>query len=195
MNMAIRKVIQIGHPALKAKNKRISDFKTSKLNKLIKDLRDTMKSEEIIGIAASQIGENYKVFVTQPRKTKDRKNISDKLRVYINPKISFYSEKKSIIYEGCGSVLNGTLFGPVKRPKEVEIIAFDKKARKFKLRCDGILARVIQHEYDHLFGIEFLEKISDYKELMTADYYRKKIRNSKEQISASVISINKFEYI
>lgn len=187
--MAIKKSVQIGHPALKAKNKKIKNFDDLALRKLIKNLKDTMVGAELIGLSAPQIAENYTLFVTQPRKTGSRIGVNDEFRVYINPTIISYSKNKSVIFEGCGSVLNGQLFGPVKRPQEITIQAFDQNGKKFQLRCDGILARVIQHEYDHLSGIEFLEKISDYKQMMTVDYYRKNIRESKEQVEASKISV------
>lgn len=187
--MAVRKVIQIGHPSLKAENKSIAHFKSPALKKLIKDLKDTMKKAGLIGIAAPQIAENYMVFVTYPRNTKSRKlGKVDKFRVYINPKITIYSKEKHTMYEGCGSVAKGNLFGPVMRPKEIEIEAFDKTRKRFKLRCDGILSRVIQHEYDHMFGIEFTEKISDYKKILSYKFYVKNIRNSKEQKEASKIT-------
>jgi len=121
--------------------------------------------------------------------------VSDKFRVYINPKISYFSKDENIIFEGCGSVLNGQLFGPVKRPQEITIQAYDQNGKKFQLRCDGILARVIQHEYDHLSGVEFLEKVSDYKQMMAVDYYRKNIRESRDQVEASKITIVEFNYL
>lgn len=151
-----------------------------------------MLKHDLIGLAAPQIGENYKIFVTQPRKTKARKlPQGDKFRVYINPKIAYFSKEESVLYEGCGSVLNGTLFGPVKRPREIKIEAFDEVEQKFQVHCDGILARVIQHEYDHLQGVEFTEKVYDYKKLMAREFYIKNIRNSKPQLEASKITILK----
>jgi peptide deformylase len=85
------------------------------------------------------------------------------------------------------------LFGPVKRPKTITIKARDENGNKFQLKCDGLLARVIQHEYDHLFGIEFTEKIYDYKRLMDVYFYRKEIRKSKQQVSASKITIKEYK--
>lgn len=187
--MAVQKVIQIGHPALKEKNKTVKNFKSPKTQKLIKNLVDTMRKEELIGISAPQIGQNYQVFVTEPRKTKTRRDDQvDELRVYINPKIIFFSKEQNIIYEGCGSVANGRLFGPVKRPSEITIEAFDEKGKKFQLNCDGILGRVIQHEQDHLQGIEFIEKIQDYRKLIDVEFYKRHIKNSKEQQKASKIT-------
>ena len=187
--MAVRTVIQAGHPSLKKKNKQIVNFKSPKLKRLQKDLIDTMHKTNLIGIAACQIAENYMVFVTHPRKTKSR-NIgrTDKLRIYINPKITFKSKKESIIYEGCGSIVKGDLFGPVSRPKEIEVEALDENGQKFRLKCDGILARVIQHEYDHLMGVEFVEKITNYRKVIVGKYYKEKIRSSKLQKENSLIT-------
>ncbi len=193
--MAVREAIQIGHLALKAKNKKVVKFDDPKIKQIIEDLKDTLVDQGLIGIAAPQIAENFAVFVTQPRKTAARTDVVDEFKVYINPKITKFSAEENIIFEGCGSVLHGQLFGPVKRPREITIEAFDQKAKKFSLNCDGILARVIQHEYDHLSGIEFLEKIYDYKQIMTLDYYRERIRESKEQVEASKITKVNFRYI
>jgi peptide deformylase len=115
----------------------------------------------------------------------------DKLRIFINPKIVQESELESVIYEGCGSL--GDIFGPVIRPKEVKVVAFDEKGQKFSLTCDGILARVIQHEYDHLQGIEFIQKVSDYNKVVVKKYYRKNIRLSKPQIVNSKITKIEFK--
>lgn len=191
--MTVKIIIQAGHPALHKKNKKILDFKSPELNKLCKDLIDTMYKTNLIGIAAPQIAENFMVFATHPRNTKARKLArTDKLRIYINPEIIFKSKKESLIYEGCGSVADGKLFGPVSRPQEIEIEAFDENGKEFRLRCDGILARVIQHEYDHLIGQEFITRVDDYKKIMSIEYYKKSIKNSKLQKVNSLIT--KIEY-
>jgi peptide deformylase len=187
--MAIREAIQVGDSRLKAHNKVVADFSDPIIKQIVTDLIDSMRSKELlIGLSAPQIGENYKIFVTEPRKTKFRTGDQiDALRVYINPKIISCSSEETIIYEGCGSFISGQLFGPVKRSKEITIEASDLEGKRFQLTCDGILARVIQHEYDHLDGIEFIEKVFDYKKLMNVDFYLKDIKMSKEQDEASVI--------
>jgi peptide deformylase len=182
----IRRVIEAGDPRLKAKNKLVKDFKSPKIKKLIKDLTDTMHKTGLIGIASPQIGENWMVFVTHPRSTAARKTFkADKLRVFINPKLAFQSKISNLIYEGCGSISHGDLFGPVVRSKEIEVQAYDENGQKFSLRANGILSRVIQHEYDHLQGIEFIQKVSDYNKVVVQKHYRKYIRNSKLQVENS----------
>lgn len=195
--MAVRKVIQAGDPKLKAKNKAISNFKSAKVKKLIKDLIGTMYKTDLVGIAAPQIGENYLVFVTHLRDTAARKLTRvDELRVFINPKITYQSKKQNEIYEGCGSVGGNIddagVFGPVSRPEAVEVTAFDAAGHKFKLRANGILARVMQHEYDHLQGVEFIRKLSDYSRIYMEPWYRKKIRTSFLQKKNS--RVTKIEY-
>ncbi len=187
--MAIKPIIQIGDPRLKASNGSMSKSETKKVRTVIRNLTDTMLKNDIVGIAAPQIGVNLKLFITEPRKTEYRKaDQSDNLRVYINPKITDYSIEKSEIYEGCGSV-GADFFGPVIRPKKITVEAYDADFKKFRLTCDGLLARVIQHEYDHISGIEFIEKISDYKKVMNSEHYQKLVRTSDRQVSAGVITI------
>lgn len=194
--MPIKKTIQIGHPALKANNKKIVDFNDPKLKELVQNLKDSMHHANLIGMAAPQIAENFQVFITEPRETAARpKDQADELRVFINPKIIKQSKKQNIIYEGCGSVLNGQLFGPVKRPQTITIQASDEKGKLFKFTADGILGRVIQHEHDHMNGIEFLEKISDYKKMMTLEHYLEQIKNDPTNMAASKITIKEFKYI
>lgn len=186
--MAVRKVIQAGDPRLKKNNKLIKDFNSPLSKKLQRDLIMTMKKVDLIGIASSQIGENHMIFVTKYRNTKARSvGKSDKLRVFINPEFTYLSKKENIIYEGCGSVGND-IFGPVSRPEEVEIEATDENGRRFSLRGNGLLARVIQHEMDHLNGIEFIEKVTDYRKIVGKEFYKKDIRDSKLQRNNSQVT-------
>ena len=194
--MAARKVIQVGHPALRISNKLQEKYFSPRLIKLIKDLKDTMYKTDLIGIAAPQIAENYMVFVTHPRFTKARSlGKGDICRVYIDPKIVHFSKETAVIYEGCGSVVEGGLFGPVERPREIMVTAIGEDGKKFSLECDGLLARVIQHEYDHLMGIEFIQKVTDYSKILNQKFYRRHIRNSKSQKEASRITKIEFKIL
>lgn len=185
-----REIVQNGDLRLKAPNQQIDDFNNPKLKQVIQDLIDSMRFNGLVGIAAPQIGENLKIFITEPRETKTRTgDQTDELRVYINPKITSFSTQKSLIWEGCGSYKQATFFGPVIRSKEITVEASDLNGQRFSLTCDGLLARVIQHEYDHLNGIEFVDRMNSLDDLKTADYYLNEIRNKPEL--APVLIINK----
>jgi len=176
--MIIKEIIQIGNPVLSRKSDLVTKINSKETKKVVKNLVDSMRFHGLIGISASQIGEKLRIFVTEVRDTKYRNLEKDQLRVYINPEIIWSSKKEVVIYEGCGSVAYAKLFGPVKRPEKIEIQAFDEMGNTFSFKADGMLSRVIQHEYDHLFGIEFTEKITDIRLIMSSEEY-KKIANKK----------------
>ncbi len=177
--MVIRKVLQIGNPTLKVRAKTVKNIKAEQIQEAIADLIDSMRYHKLVGMAAPQIGKGIRVFITEIRKTPTRNPSElDGLRVFINPEIIWQSKNEVIMYEGCGSVAYGKIFGPVKRPKKTLAIATDLDGKKFKIKAEGLLARVIQHEYDHLEGIEFLEKITDARKIMSKEEYLKRIKNS-----------------
>lgn len=185
----IKETLQLGDSRLKAENQEVSDVNDLKVKQVIEDLIETMRTNGLVGMAAPQIGENYKIFITEPRETPTRSaDQADELRVYINPEIVAFSEEEVVIYEGCGSVAKATLFGPVKRPKEITIQALNCEGKRFELTADGLLGRVIQHEFDHLSGIEFTERVSDISQLMDIKIYKKEIKDSPEQNLASMIT-------
>ncbi len=191
--MVIRTLLQAGDPLLSEKNIPVTSFKSLKVQQVIENLIDTMYEFDLIGISAPQIGENYRIFVTHARATKARAIAKeDELRVYINPRIKKASKELITLYEGCGSVQQSSVFGPVTRPTEIEVIATDKKRKKFSLTCDGILARVILHEYDHLQNTLFTQKQDPDTSLLTADDYISTIKNSADHQQASTIT--KIEY-
>lgn len=192
--MAVKETITIGDSRLKQDNAKIKDFNDPKLHHLIQDLKDTMYEYGLIGIAAPQIGENFQVFLTEPRETPDRpKDQSDDLRIYINPEIVDQSEEMAVIYEGCGCMPDASIFGPVTRPKWLKIKAQNENGDYFTFKADGILGRVIFHEYDHLQGIEFIQKVEDNSQIMSAKHYREQIKSQDWHKENSKITIKEYE--
>jgi peptide deformylase len=178
--MIVKDIVQIGNPIISRKSAPVVDVRSRDTKKIIKDLVDSMRHYNLVGMAAPQIGKNLNIFVTEIRKTKNRKNLqNDKLRIFINPKITWSSKKEVIIYEGCGSVAYSKLFAPVRRPEKIVVKAFDENGDRFELEASGLLARVIQHEYDHLRGITFIEKVTDMRQAMSAEEYRKRKAKKK----------------
>jgi len=171
--MIIKEVIQIGNPILSGKSKAVAKINSKEVQQVVKNLADSVRYHDLVGMAASQIGVKLRIFVTEIRKTKNRPTEFDKFRAFINPKIVWFSKKQVTIYEGCGSVAYAMFFAPVKRPESIIVEAYDEKGNKFRLETGGLLSRVIQHEYDHLDGIEFTEKITDMKKIMSLGEFRK----------------------
>jgi len=169
--MIIENTPQVGKQILKTQSKEVADFSGEKLQQVITDLTDTMRSEDLVGMAAPQIDEELAVFVMEVRKTKYRDEGLFDLEVFINPKITSYSEDKSDGWEGCGSVLRAGLFAQVYRSNKVELEWQDKQGEKHTKIFDGLLARVVQHETDHLNGKLFLESVKDTKSFMDRDSY------------------------
>ena len=173
--MAIKTISEIGSKVIRTKALPLTDISPKKLVKIITDLTDTMRNEGLVGIAGPQIGLGYSIFLTEIRKTKSRKNITevDPLRVFINPEIVRVSKHTQDAYEGCGSVCNGGLFGIVKRPEKICVRAYNETGEPFELETSGLLARIIQHEIDHLNGICFIDKVTDTKKLLGRNEYLK----------------------
>ena len=84
------------------------------------------------------------------------------------------SKQKTSGYEGCGSVAGANLFGKVNRSKSIIVRAQNAKGEHFELRATRLLAKVIQHEYDHLDGLVFIDRVTDTKSLMSRNEYLKK---------------------
>lgn len=144
-------------------------FTKKEINDLIKKMRETMTAAIGIGLSANQIGLNLRMFIVQisdkpPQKDKNNKIIlpsPNKMKFYsiFNPEIIKFSEKKIIIEEGCLSI--PSVHAKVERSEKITLIGYDKNGKKIKIKAFGLLARVFQHETDHLNGILFIDKASE----------------------------------
>lgn len=190
--MAVKKLLQIGDPKLKAPNLEVTDseLRSPELEAIITALTDTMRAAGLVGIAAPQIGINKQIFLTELRETPHRSAAeSDQLRVYINPRLNAVADEQILLYEGCGSIVEAGLFGPVKRPAWVEVSAKDDNGELFRLRANGILGRVLLHELDHLQGKEFIDHCSEPEKLITAEHYAAQIKSADWHLLNSKISM------
>ncbi len=176
--MLSRETLQIGDKRLGQRSKRVSraTILTPTFQDFLTSLIETMRKEELVGIAAPQVGELSRVFVTEIRKTKYRQAETDVVRVFINPTIVASSKGQATGYEGCGSVNQGNLFGQVRRAQRITLQYLDEKAVSRESSFTHLLARVIQHEIDHLDGRLFTERLTDPKTLMNREHYVAMIR-------------------
>ncbi|MBU2101358.1 peptide deformylase [Patescibacteria group bacterium] len=171
--MAVVETTQAGNPIIRRISEPVTEVNSEEIQQIIQNLIDSMREQDLVGMAAPQIEQNLRMFVTEIRETKYRKEGIDSLKVFMNPEIVEKSGEQNTGYEGCGSVAFAGLFGPVKRSKSVRVKALDKDGSPFELEADGLLAVVIQHEADHLDGILFIDKVTDTRELMSRNEYLK----------------------
>lgn len=149
--MSVKRVLQYGEKSLREPSKEVHKV-SKKIQELVQDLLDTMYAKNGVGMAAPQIGVNYRVFVVDVSKNDEPLNPI----VFINPKII----KKSgscVAQEGCISFPEA--YTDVKRYSDIMVKALDRHGKPFVLEAKGgeLLARAIQHENDHLDGILFID--------------------------------------
>jgi peptide deformylase len=182
--MIVKETTQVGNKVIRDKAVEVVNPKSKSVQKVVTDLVDSMRHHELVGMAAPQIGKGIRVFVTEIRETKlrkgDAKNNIDPLRVFINPQIISVSKTHKSGWEGCGSVASANLFGMVKRPTSVVIEAVDENGNYFKLKAQNLLARVIQHEMDHLNGVVFVDKADTHTYMSRNEYLKLRRKKSKK---------------
>lgn len=137
------------------------DFKKyskKEISDLIASMRRTMREAQGIGLSANQIGHSYKMFVAE---IDDEKSKGKKFYAIFNPRVEQMSKEKIAVEEGCLSVPR--TYGKVERPEKIAITGQDKNGKPVKIKAWGLLARVFQHEIDHLNGILFIDKAKEIK--------------------------------
>ncbi|HKI79239.1 MAG TPA: peptide deformylase [Ignavibacteriaceae bacterium] len=154
--MPLLPITLYGDKILRKKTEQVSDVDMETV-KLIKDMFDTMRNASGIGLAANQVGADKQIFIVDLSGVEGFENA--KPMVFINPKFEKFDDEKVIIEEGCLSIPD--VRADVERPKKVTLVYYDTDMKEQKLEADELLARVVQHEFDHLQGILFTDKISD----------------------------------
>jgi len=143
------KVIKYPDDFLRGKTRevKVSELKDPKIQRLIFEMAKTMKMEKGVGLAAPQVGSDLRICTVQ---------VEDEVYALVNPKIKSYSRRKDIFEEGCLS-FPGEFF-PVERPIKVKVQARNSEGKKVVIKAGGLLARVLQHEIDHLDGILVIDR-------------------------------------
>ena len=150
-------IITHPNPILRQKSVEISkeQLLDKKMRTLLADMELTMKKRDGAGLAAPQIGLNIRLIVIHH----DKKTL-----FLINPKITKKSWAREIEEEGCLSVVNEKgeiIYAPVSRHKKINCLYLDEKGKQKTLAAEKLLARVIQHEVDHLDGILFIDRLQE----------------------------------
>ena len=165
--MAKLKIYTDPSPVLRKKAVRVEEI-DKKTKKNIENMLETLRSLPGYGLAAPQTGINQRIVVIESSGIKDTEGnyTSDPipLTILINPEITKYSKEKCDFEEGCFSVPEYR--GDVIRPKKVKVVGLNENGRNIHINASGLLARVLQHEIDHLDGILFIDLIEDKTKLI-----------------------------
>jgi peptide deformylase len=162
----ILKVLKYGEPVLRRKGARVETI-TREIKALIADMFETMYAHKGVGLAAQQVGHALQLTVLDVRGVTDRPStleldgkpadvIDFMPLVLINPEIKPVNEPVSGP-EGCLSFPE--IYADIARPETVDVKAMNEKGKHIEFRCGGLLARVVQHERDHLHGILFIDRM------------------------------------
>lgn len=131
---------------LRKKLKKVNEI-TPEIKELISDMRKMMVESHGVGLAANQVGQDLQIFVIDAKLAEENK-VTD---AYINPEITELSHDQAEMEEGCLSIPE--YWHQIKRSKKIKMKALDENGKKIKIKARGFLARVLQHEYDHLQGV------------------------------------------
>jgi peptide deformylase len=154
-------IVTYGNEILQRKADPVKEIDDT-IKKLGLDMLETLAGKGV-GLAAPQVGWPLRVFVTDVE--------GDKHRVFINPEIVLTSQEIVSIEEGCLSLPK--LYLEVLRPEFIRVQAWNEKGRPFTIETGGFLARVIQHEYDHLDGILFIDRLKGHKRDRALSQYQR----------------------
>ncbi len=154
--MALLPITLYGDKILRKKVDQVKevDLKTIEL---IKNMFDTMKNASGIGLAANQVGANQSIFVIDISAVEGYEDYRP--IALINPEIVYYSPEIVVIEEGCLSIPD--IRSEVERPESIKIKFQDADLVEHEIEADSLLARVMQHEFDHLQGVLFIDKLDD----------------------------------
>ncbi len=163
--MAVRTILHYPHPRLREPGRRVERM-TDEIKRLIDDMAETMYAAPGVGLAATQIGELWQLFVVDCASDGEPSD----LRVFVNPEI-VTSDGTTAFEEGCLSFPGAR--EEVERAEKVRVRAQDRDGAWFELEAEGLLAIAIQHEYDHLQGVLMIDHLGPLKKRLL---HRKMLR-------------------
>jgi len=152
--MAIREIVTLPEPVLRRKARKVSKF-DDELQTLIDDMIETMRQAPGVGLAAPQVGTSQQVIVVEYPENDEDEESPKKLYTVVNPEIVKPSEDTVLGIEGCLSVPG--LVGEVERSVEITVKGFNRRGQPMRIKAKDWMARIFQHEIDHLNGVIFTD--------------------------------------
>ncbi|WP_423824209.1 peptide deformylase [Salinisphaera sp. SPP-AMP-43] len=173
--MAILKIARMGHPVLRQPTTSVDQVSAPEIQRLISDMQDTLAEAQGVGLAAPQVyvSKAVMMFFVPPSRAGDDTHESDgvPLTVLINPEIEPCGDERVGDWEGCLSIPG--LQGYVPRWQRIRYRGLDAAGLPIEREAEGFHARVVQHEYDHLCGVLYPERMTDMTRLGFAEELRR----------------------
>ena len=157
--MSILKIAKLGHPVLLKKAREIKEFSSESLKKIIYDMSETMIDYNGIGLAAPQVHLSNRIVIFRNPDIEEKEKVH--VTPLINPIFKPIGDEKEDDWEGCLSIPG--MQGLVSRFKKISYYGYDLDGNKIECTAEGLHARVVQHEIDHLDGILYTSRLTDQK--------------------------------
>jgi peptide deformylase len=165
-------IAQLGAKILRLQAESVDDAHAAEIQKIIEAMRDTLATTPGIGLAAPQIGVSKRIIIMASRPTSRYPDAPLMAQtVMINPAFHALSDEREKGWEGCLSVPG--IRALVPRYKEIQINYVDQQGAVVEARLEGFVARVFQHEVDHLDGMVYLDRVEDSSEIVAESEYFK----------------------
>jgi peptide deformylase len=152
--MAVREIITLPQPVLRRKARKVTDFGLE-LQTLVDDMIETMRVAPGVGLAANQVAVPWRVIVIEYGDEEDEE-APPRLYTVVNPEITRFSNETELVTEGCLSVPG--IAGEVKRYQTITVKGLNRRGKPVTIKARDWLARIFQHEIDHLDGILFVDR-------------------------------------
>lgn len=180
--MAILKVSRLGHPVLRMESRRIAKeaLASPAIQTLIDNMMETMVEYYGVGLAAPQVHESLSLAVIESHGPRG----DFPMTILVNPDVTMLDEELIEDWEGCLSIPE--FRGRVPRYRKLRVDALDRHGNKVQITAEGFFARVIQHEYDHLMGKVYIDRMRDLRTLTHfAEFQRYWLPDTKKENSSS----------
>ena len=183
----VLKIVQVGDPVLRAKARLLTpeEIRSSRVQNLIADMRESMYAAPGVGLAAPQVGESLQLAVIEDKAEyhknlsaadlKDRGRISVPFHVIINPEIELLTPAEIAFHEGCLSLPG--FMAVVPRAEKVRVACLDERGKRKTIEASGWYARILQHEIDHLQGRVYVDRMRS-ETFSTLENYQANLKKS-----------------
>jgi peptide deformylase len=172
--MAVREIIKLPDIRLRLVSEPVKRVDAG-IRKLVEDMFETMYAAPGIGLAAIQVGVGKRLFTADLSKKEEAREP----QVFINPEIVWASDEKAIHEEGCLSIPE--YYEDVERPVQVKVKYLDLDGKAHEIEADGLLARCVQHEIDHINGVLFIDHLSKLKRDRVIKKFSKAAKAAKKE--------------